>query len=94
MWTSLLYRLCQFIHLYDPVKEEVHPDKAYPRITKQRLESIVHPFRFCRSTTLLVVSLEKNLMEFHILLLNKPRRFSTNPFTFNSPFLCNQHLKN
>lgn len=63
-------------------------------VTKQRLESIMLPFRFCRCTTLLVVSLEKNLLEFHILLLNEPRRFSTDPFTSNSPFVCNQFLKN
>lgn len=75
-------------HLYDPVKDEVQPDKAYPCVTKQRLESIVHPFRFCRSTTLLVVSSEKNQLEFHIFLFKKLRRFS-NSFIFNNPFMCN-----
>ena len=80
-----LYKLCQFFHLYDPVKAGVLPDKAYPCVTKERLESIVHPFRFCTSTTLLVVSLEKNQLEFHIFLLKKSQKI----FIFNSPFMCN-----
>ena len=71
-----LYKLCQFFHLYDPVKAGVLPDKAYLCVTKKRLESIVHPFRFCTSTALLVVSLEKNQLEFHIFLLKNHRRFS------------------
>lgn len=66
---------CQLIHLHNPLKEEVHPAEVHPWVTKQRLESIMHPFRFCRPTTLLVVSLEKNPMGFHILLLNEPGDF-------------------
>lgn len=50
----------------------------YAHESQSRLKSIMQPFRFCRSITLLVLSLEKTLMELHILLLNEPRRFSTN----------------
>lgn len=82
MWNFFLCRLCQLTHLYDPLKEEVHPVEVHPWVTKQGLESIVYSCRFCRSTALSVVSLEKNLMELHILLLNELWRFSTNPFTF------------
>lgn len=92
MWNFFLCRLCRLIHLYDPLKEEVHPAEVYLWVTKQGLKSIVYSCRFCRSTALLVVSLEKNLMELHSLLWNGLRRFSTNPFTFFNPFTFNSPL--
>lgn len=59
---------------------------------KQRLESIGYPFGLCWSTALLMVSLEKNLMEFHILLLMNTEDFSPLSLLI-ALFLCNQLLK-